>query len=89
MSIQETINQHLSTLPENLQAEILNFVLFLEHQRQLGNITEPALTEEQRRQKLGECLEQLAKHSPFADIEDPIAWQREIRKDRALPGREA
>jgi len=88
MSIQETINQHLSTLPENLQAEILNFVLFLEYQRQPGNITPTAFSEEQRRQKLGECLEQLAKHSPFSDIKDPVAWQREIRKDRALPGRE-
>ena len=88
MSIQETINQHLGSLPENLQVEILNFVLFLEHQRHLVNITPPALTEEQRRQKLGECLEQLAQYNPFADIEDPVAWQREIRKDRALPGRE-
>jgi hypothetical protein len=89
MSIQETINQHLSTLPENLHAQILNFVLFFEYQPQLGNITPHAFSEEQRRQKLGECLEQLAKHSPFTDIEDPVAWQREIRKDRALPGREA
>ncbi len=24
----------------------------------------------------------------FAGIEDPAAWQREIRKDRPLPGRE-
>jgi len=22
------------------------------------------------------------------DIDDPVAWQREIRKDRSLPGRE-
>ncbi len=31
MSIQETINQHHARLPENLQAEILDFVLFVEH----------------------------------------------------------
>lgn len=24
----------------------------------------------------------------FRDIKDPAAWQREIRKDRTLPGRE-
>ena len=30
----------------------------------------------------------LADMGTFADIEDPVAWQREIRKDRPLPGRE-
>lgn len=25
---------------------------------------------------------------PFKDINDPVAWQREIRKDRPLPGRD-
>ena len=26
--------------------------------------------------------------NPYRDIEDPVAWQREIREDRPLPGRE-
>jgi hypothetical protein len=26
--------------------------------------------------------------NPYRDIADPVAWQREIRKDRPLPGRE-
>ena len=30
----------------------------------------------------------LADMGAFAEIEDPVAWQREIRKDRPLPGRE-
>jgi hypothetical protein len=25
---------------------------------------------------------------PYRDVDDPVAWQREIRKDRPLPGRE-
>ena len=33
MSIQETINQHLTSLPENLQAEILDFVMFLKYKQ--------------------------------------------------------
>ena len=37
---------------------------------------------------MAEALEGLAKLDPFADIDDPVAWQREIRKDRPLPGRE-
>ncbi len=35
-----------------------------------------------------EILEKLSRSDPFKDIEDPVAWQREIRKDRPLPGRE-
>lgn len=38
-----------------------------------------------RREKAFEAMRKL---NPFRDIEDPVAWQREIRKDRPLPGRE-
>ena len=30
-------------------------------------------------------LEQLAKCGGIGSIEDPVAWQRQIRKDRQLP----
>ncbi len=33
-------------------------------------------------------LQKLAEIGAFADIENPVEWQREIRKDRPLPGRE-
>ena len=33
-------------------------------------------------------LEILADKKAFDEIEDPAAWQREIRKDRTLPGRD-
>lgn len=33
-------------------------------------------------------LEELAEQGGI-DIEDPVAWQREIRRDRALPGRDS
>ena len=35
-----------------------------------------------------ELLQELADMGAFAEIEDPVAWQREIRKDRPLPFRE-
>jgi antitoxin (DNA-binding transcriptional repressor) of toxin-antitoxin stability system len=38
--------------------------------------------------EMAEILERLAAHRPFADMEDPVAWQREVRLDRPLPGRE-
>jgi hypothetical protein len=34
------------------------------------------------------ALRKLRELGTFKDIIDPVAWQREIRKDRALPGRD-
>ncbi len=34
------------------------------------------------------ALKALQAMKPFKGIKDPVAWQREIRKDRPLPGRE-
>ena len=34
------------------------------------------------------ALEQLARIAPFADIDDPVEWQRTLRSDRSLPGRD-
>ena len=33
------------------------------------------------------ALKRLRARGTFREISDPVAWQREIRKDRALPGR--
>ncbi len=33
------------------------------------------------------ALEKLARAGTFAALADPIAWQRETRQDRTLPGR--
>ena len=41
-----------------------------------------------RRQKIVEILEKLAASQTFAEITDPVAWQREMRQDRPLPGRD-
>ncbi|MBP6788107.1 MAG: hypothetical protein KA170_11005 [Candidatus Promineofilum sp.] len=43
---------------------------------------EEALAE--RQESLRALLEELVALNPFADIDDPVAWQREIRRDRAL-----
>ena len=33
-------------------------------------------------------LEKLAERHTFSAITDPVRWQRELRQDRVLPGRE-
>lgn len=50
--------------------------------RTLPLATPEAIT---RREK---AFEALRKVNPYHDIDDPVAWHREIRKDRPLPGRE-
>ncbi|HWK89106.1 MAG TPA: hypothetical protein VNP72_03900 [Longimicrobium sp.] len=41
-----------------------------------------------RGEEMGRALEELAQMGAFSEITDPVAWQREIRRDRPLPGRE-
>jgi hypothetical protein len=37
--------------------------------------------------KMAEILAEMAKINAIAEIDDPVQWQREVRKDRSLPGR--
>jgi hypothetical protein len=46
----------------------------------------PRATQEMPRRRK-EAFEKLRQLNPFREIEDPVAWQKEIRKDRPLPGR--
>ena len=56
------------------------------------HITIPDKTQQQAPQTeektAGELLQVLADMDAFADITDPVAWQREQRKDRPLPYRD-
>ena len=44
---------------------------------------------EARGRHMADVLNQLAQIDACSDITDPVAWQREQRKDRSLPTREA
>jgi hypothetical protein len=44
-------------------------------------------TEEMRRRRIA-ALERIAARGGVQSIPDPVAWQREMREDRPLPGRE-
>ncbi len=41
-----------------------------------------------RGELMAEVLAELARRGTFADIPDPVAWQRELRAERALPDRD-
>ncbi len=42
----------------------------------------------QDREAIQRAIRNLQRVHAYSDIKDPVAWQREIRKDRPLPGRE-
>ena len=48
---------------------------------------EPA-TEDNRGQRMAAILQRMANRQASPHITDPVAWQKEIRKDRPLPGRD-
>ncbi len=46
------------------------------------------LVDEHRGQRMAEALEQLATTGAMEHVDDPVGWQRELREDGRLPGRE-
>ena len=74
-----------------------NSIEWLDEAPQLGNqsiavhitvLEESAdLDSATRGQKMAEVLEKLAANRAFSDF-DPVAWQREVRHDRSMPGRD-
>jgi hypothetical protein len=47
-----------------------------------------AAEEVSRGQAMANLLERVAARGALSDIADPVKWQRELRQDRPLPGRE-
>jgi hypothetical protein len=47
-----------------------------------------AATPDERSQRRVAALKKLASLNAFSSTPDPVAWQREARADRELPGRE-
>lgn len=55
---------------------------------QKATIQLPTPQPKQDRKRIQTLLQQLQDSGAYKGIEDPVAWQREIRKDRTLPGRD-
>ncbi len=87
-AIAERIDSRLSQLPP-LQAARLEELL-----AGLLDLVEPETSgeqsvDEERKAKGLAALERIAARGGIAGIDDPMAWQREHRTDRLLPGRES
>ena len=84
MTLLEQIEQQLSTLPPEKQNEVLDFIAFL---RARSQISTTAVSDKERGKRIKASFQQLAKMKAFSEIADPVQWQRETRRDRALPRR--
>lgn len=84
MTLMEQIQNRLSKLSPDKQRQVLDFVAFL--QLRPHTLPEPT-TDAKRGRKIKELLNRLGTMKTFSEIADPVAWQRNTRKDRSLPGR--
>ena len=85
--ITRQILEDVEKLPLQMQEEALDFVRSLTDKQRLLDLADP--DREPNGTKLAKLMAEVAaRGTAFRDIKDPAAWQREIRKDRPLPGRE-
>jgi hypothetical protein len=85
MSLIEQIQQNAAQLPPDKQMEVLDFISFLRYRQQPEDKFQPIA---ERAQGVKKSLKNLARMRVFADINHPVAWQRSVRQDRPMPGRE-
>ncbi len=81
-TITQKILQDLELLPEAMQSETLDFVQFLKMKLE-QNKTTVTIETKSNGQEVADILEEASKRNLFTEIEDPAAWQREIRKEQA------
>ena len=84
MTLPEQIQQQLRALPPEKQSEVLDFIAFLKMRL---SVSTAAASDKERGKRIKASFQQLAKMKTFSEIADPVKWQREIRRDRSLPGR--
>ena len=84
MTLLEQIQQQLRALPPEKQSEVLDFIAFLKMRL---SVSTAAASDKERGKRIKASFQQLAKMKTFSEIADPLKWQREIRRDRSLPGR--
>jgi hypothetical protein len=79
--ILQQIQHHAAALPISSQVELLNYAVYLE---QKAREKTPITLNQARCEGLAQALAL----NPFAEIADPVVWQREQRQDRNLFGRD-
>lgn len=78
----KTGNSYALRIPKQLVDEA---ELKLGEKVHIGNLQK---YKKQDHQKVLAILKQLQASSTFKDVDDPVAWQQEVRRDRKLPYRD-
>lgn len=86
-TISQQILKDVESLPEQFQVEALDFVQFLKQKiTKKEKITQAEVA---NGVDIAQLMSNIAERgSAFNDIADPVEWQRKVRQDRPLPGRE-
>lgn len=72
----------ISTTDQNLVHQILDLIKGEQATYQLET------AEQKSNEKLVDVMDQIAANSPITSITDPRSWQKEVRKDKNLLGRD-
>ena len=86
-TLKEKIIENLDSLPERMQAETLDFVEFLKAKADRSRLAVD-ISPVPNDLAIAKVLKKMAARRALSEIKDPSAWQRNIRQDRSLPGRE-
>ena len=85
-TIAEEIFNDLNQLPLEMQTEALDFIKFLK--AKLAKNQKQPIEVNQNGSLIAQMLEQTAQKNLFSHINDPAAWQREMRQASPLVDRE-
>jgi hypothetical protein len=80
MRLDEIIQQHTKALSPQLQAEVFDFVLFLEQKQTQDTLIKD---HQQRKKLLKKALDNAVAQGVFAGV-DGVSWQHEQRQDRNI-----
>ena len=83
MSIIDQIQIQARQLSPEKQLEALGFIAFLQQRASTSE-----LNRLKQKSQIKKAFATLAKLGTFADIIDPVEWQKQTHMDRLLPGRD-
>jgi hypothetical protein len=88
-AIARTIDDRLSRLPPPRAARLERLIIgLLDLMEPVPDPADDETEDRRRREQALAALDRIAARGGITGIPDPVAWQREQRNDRPLPGRE-
>lgn len=77
----------VEALPHSDKFQLMQ-ILLTQLAREEGLSLQVPTTQKNQGQLMAAILQRMADRNALSHIADPVAWQKEMRQDRPLPGRE-